>query len=146
VVLPPLANTLDDLGETLARFDGVCLPGGPDVDPHRYGAAVVDPRVDGVDPDHDALDLAMARAAVEAGLPLLAICRGHEVLNVALGGTLVQHMTTTAMCTTPSASPRVHERRLPLATNTRSVTRFTTRPSTALVTGWLPAAGPPTER
>jgi putative glutamine amidotransferase len=92
VVLPPLANTLDDLGETLARFDGVCLPGGPDVDPHRYGAAVVDPRVDGVDPDHDALDLAMARAAVEAGLPLLAICRGHEVLNVALGGTLVQHI------------------------------------------------------
>ncbi|MET0324358.1 MAG: gamma-glutamyl-gamma-aminobutyrate hydrolase family protein [Ilumatobacteraceae bacterium] len=92
VVLPPIDTTLDDLTETLARFDGVCLPGGPDVDPHRYGATEIDPRVSMVQPAHDALDLAMAMAAVELGLPLLAICRGHQVLNVALGGTLVQHI------------------------------------------------------
>jgi putative glutamine amidotransferase len=92
VVLPPLAGTLADLGETLARFDGVCLPGGPDVDPHRYGATEVHERVGAVDADHDELDLAVARAAVGLGLPLLAICRGHQVLNVALGGTLVQHI------------------------------------------------------
>jgi putative glutamine amidotransferase len=92
VALPPSADTLDDLSATLSRFDGVCLPGGPDVDPHAYGADEVHPTVVGVDPDHDALDLAMARIAVELGLPLLAICRGHEVLNVALGGTLVQHI------------------------------------------------------
>jgi putative glutamine amidotransferase len=92
VVLPPIEATLDDLARTLARFDGVCLPGGPDVDPHRYGAVEIDPRVSRVDPDHDALDLAMARTAIELDLPLLAICRGHQVLNVALGGTLVQHI------------------------------------------------------
>jgi putative glutamine amidotransferase len=92
VVLPPIAATFDDLGDTLARLDGVCLPGGPDVDPHRYGADEVDPRVSAVDADHDALDLALARAAIEQGVPLLAICRGHQVLNVALGGTLVQHI------------------------------------------------------
>ena len=92
VVLPPLDATFDDLPATLARFDGVCLPGGPDVDPHEYGATDVHEKVTGVDADHDGLDLAVARAAVEVGVPLLAICRGHQVLNVALGGTLVQHI------------------------------------------------------
>jgi putative glutamine amidotransferase len=94
VVLPPLEATLgsDDLAATLGRFDGVCLPGGPDVDPGRYGATDVHPKVVGVDADHDALDLAVAGTAVELGVPLLAICRGHQVLNVALGGTLVQHI------------------------------------------------------
>ena len=92
VVLPPLDATVDGIGATLSRFDGVCLPGGPDVDPHEYGATDIHDQVRGVDADHDALDLAVARTAVELGLPLLAICRGHQVLNVALGGTLVQHI------------------------------------------------------
>jgi putative glutamine amidotransferase len=92
VVLPPLPATLDDLPAVLARFDGVCLPGGPDVDPHCYGATAIDDHVLGVDAEHDAFDLACARAAIELGRPLLAICRGHQVLNVALGGTLVQHI------------------------------------------------------
>jgi putative glutamine amidotransferase len=92
VVLPPLPDTLDDLADVMARVDGLCLPGGPDIDPQRYGAVEVDARVTAVDADHDALDVACARLAVELGLPLLAICRGHQVLNVALGGTLVQHI------------------------------------------------------
>jgi putative glutamine amidotransferase len=92
VALPPIVDTLDSIVETLARFDGLCLPGGPDVDPRRYGAVEVDPTVYGVNPDHDALDIALARAAVQLGLPVLAICRGHQVLNVALGGSLVQHL------------------------------------------------------
>jgi putative glutamine amidotransferase len=92
VVLPPLPDSLDELPEVLSRVDGVCLPGGPDVDPHRYGATVVDERVGAADADHDAVDLACARAAIELGRPLLAICRGHQVLNIALGGTLVQHL------------------------------------------------------
>jgi putative glutamine amidotransferase len=92
VALPPLPETLDDLPSTLGRFDGVCLPGGPDVDPAAYGADEVHPAVTGVDADHDALDIALARVAVDLGLPVLAICRGHQVLNVALGGTLVQHL------------------------------------------------------
>lgn len=92
IAIPPMAATFDDLADTLARFDGVCLPGGPDVHPHRYGADEIHPEVTDTDPDHDALDLALARVAVLLGLPLLAICRGHQVLNVALGGTLVQHI------------------------------------------------------
>jgi putative glutamine amidotransferase len=92
VVLPPLPDTLDDLADVLARFDGLCLPGGPDIDPHRYGATEVDEHVTGVDDEHDAFDLACTCAAIELGRPVLAICRGHQVLNVALGGTLVQHI------------------------------------------------------
>jgi putative glutamine amidotransferase len=92
VALPPLGDTVEHLRSTLARVDGVCLPGGPDVDPAAYGATDVHPTVFGVNPEHDALDLAMATVAVELGLPVLAICRGHQVLNVALGGTLVQHI------------------------------------------------------
>jgi putative glutamine amidotransferase len=92
LVVPPLPDTIDDLADVLARVDGLCLPGGPDVDPRRYGATEIDPHVTRVDAGHDALDLACARIAVDHGLPLLAICRGHQALNVALGGSLVQHI------------------------------------------------------
>ena len=92
VVLAPIAGTIPDLKETLSRFDGLCLPGGPDVDPHLYGADVIHPAVYGVDARHDAFDLAIARAAIELRMPILAICRGHQVLNVALGGSLIQHL------------------------------------------------------
>ena len=92
VALAPIAGTIADLTETMSRFDGLCLPGGPDVDPRRYGADVIHPAVYGVDARHDAFDLAIARAAIELGMPILAICRGHQVLNVALGGTLIQHL------------------------------------------------------
>ena len=92
VALAPIAGTIADLTETLSRFDGLCLPGGPDVDPHRYGADEIHPAVYGVDERHDAFDLALAKAAIELRMPILAICRGHQVLNVALGGTLIQHL------------------------------------------------------
>jgi putative glutamine amidotransferase len=92
VALGPIADTIDHLADTLARFDGLCLPGGPDVDPRQYGAADVHPTVYGVDERHDAFDLALARTAVALRMPILAICRGHQVLNVALGGTLIQHL------------------------------------------------------
>jgi putative glutamine amidotransferase len=92
VAIPPIPASLPDLAETLSRFDGLCLPGGPDVDPARYGATDVHPTVYGVNADHDALDIGLARAAVALGMPILAICRGHQVLNVAMGGSLVQHI------------------------------------------------------
>jgi putative glutamine amidotransferase len=92
VALAPIDGAVADLEHTLARFDGLCLPGGPDVDPRHYGATEVHPTVFGVDERHDALDLKLARVAFEIGLPILAICRGHQALNVALGGTLIQHL------------------------------------------------------
>ncbi|MFF3935306.1 gamma-glutamyl-gamma-aminobutyrate hydrolase family protein [Streptomyces phaeofaciens] len=76
----------------LARFDGLLLPGGGDLAPHRYGAAGTHTAVYDVDDLQDDFDLAAAHAALAAGLPLLAVCRGLQVVNVALGGTLEQDM------------------------------------------------------
>ncbi|KIS28558.1 glutamine amidotransferase [Arthrobacter sp. SPG23] len=79
------------LAETLKGLDGVVLPGGGDLDPGLYGekqgAACYD-----VNPAQDELDLAVARGSLDEGLPLLGICRGHQLLNVLYGGTLVQDM------------------------------------------------------
>jgi putative glutamine amidotransferase len=77
--------------EVLAPFDGLLLAGGGDIEPARYGAAD-HPEQYGMDPDRDELELELARAAVEGGLPTLGICRGVQLLNVAFGGTLVQHL------------------------------------------------------
>lgn len=81
-----------EVGRRLAFVDGVLLPGGGDLDPSTYGQAVASDEVYDVDPEQDAFDLAVARWAVESGTPLLAICRGWQVANVALGGELEQHM------------------------------------------------------
>ncbi|ADU51929.1 peptidase C26 [Thermaerobacter marianensis DSM 12885] len=77
--------------EVLARVDGIILVGGGDVDPARYGAAPHE-TVSGIDPGRDAFELALARIAIERRIPLLGICRGAQVMNVALGGDLVQHV------------------------------------------------------
>ena len=89
-VLLPLVEP-DDAAALVARVDGVILTGGFDVDPSTYGQPP-HPETGPVDPVRDGLELAAARATVAADIPLLAICRGIQVLNVALGGTLVQHL------------------------------------------------------
>ncbi|WP_326574215.1 gamma-glutamyl-gamma-aminobutyrate hydrolase family protein [Streptomyces sp. NBC_00487] len=81
-----------DVAARLARFDGILLPGGGDLAPHRYGATDTHAAVYDVDETQDAFDLDIARAALNLGLPLLAICRGLQVVDVALGGTLEQDM------------------------------------------------------
>ena len=90
-VLLPVVDP-DDAPGLLERVDGLLMTGGGDVDPASYGADSVDPRTNGVDPSRDARDIALCRAAVERDVPTLAICRGSQVLNVALGGTLHQHV------------------------------------------------------
>jgi putative glutamine amidotransferase len=82
-----------DAGRVLDGFDGVVLVGGDDLDPARYGAADQGCNK-GVSATADESDLAVARAALELGLPVFAICRGCQVLNVAMGGTLHQDMTS----------------------------------------------------
>ncbi|MFI0237933.1 gamma-glutamyl-gamma-aminobutyrate hydrolase family protein [Streptomyces sp. NPDC016845] len=81
-----------DVAARLARFDGVLLPGGGDLAPHRYGAQRAHKAVYDVDDVQDAFDLEAARHSLTGGLPLLAICRGMQVVNTALGGTLHQDM------------------------------------------------------
>jgi putative glutamine amidotransferase len=73
----------------LDRLDAVLFPGGLDVDPSNYGQAP-SPALGRVNADLDALERPLARVAVERGLPLLGVCRGHQMVNVALGGTLYQ--------------------------------------------------------
>jgi putative glutamine amidotransferase len=87
VLLPPSPGIAD----VLARLDGLVLSGGGDIDPDRYGAAR-DPATDPANAARDDAELQLARQAIGAGLPLLGICRGLQVLNVALGGTLHQHL------------------------------------------------------
>jgi gamma-glutamyl-gamma-aminobutyrate hydrolase PuuD len=74
-----------------AEFDALCLTGGEDLEPSRYGAAA-DPKTEPADPARDALELALVATARERDLPILGICRGFQVLNVAYGGSLVQHV------------------------------------------------------
>jgi putative glutamine amidotransferase len=88
VLLPPGE---DDAAAVLDRVDGLLLSGGGDIDPALY-SAVRHETVYGTDPDRDRSDLALARRAVAETVPTFAICRGLQVVNVALGGTLHQHL------------------------------------------------------
>lgn len=92
VVLPPSSAPV---GALLGRLDGIVLPGGADVGPSLYGAIEVHPAVSAAEREQDGYELSVARHAVLVGLPLLAICRGMQILNVALGGDLIQHLDQT---------------------------------------------------
>ena len=88
VVLPPVG----DADAYLDRLDGVCLSGGPDLDPAAYGAQERHEELGPTEPSLDAFELALLDGALERGMPILAICRGAQALNVACGGTLYQHV------------------------------------------------------
>jgi putative glutamine amidotransferase len=89
VVLPPIPP--HDVPALLNRLQGICLSGGPDLDPAAYHARA-HAELGPIEPELDHFELALARAADAAGLPVLGICRGCQVLNVARGGTLHQHL------------------------------------------------------
>jgi putative glutamine amidotransferase len=91
LLLAPDPALADDPDEALDRIDGLMLAGGADVDPAAYGAEP-HPQTIGTDPRRDAFEIALVRRALERDLPLLAICRGMQVMNVACGGTLHQHL------------------------------------------------------
>jgi putative glutamine amidotransferase len=86
-----LPSMVEDLDAVIGRLDGLILTGGTDIDPGRYGAEPLlttgAPR-----PDRDAAELALVSAAAAAGTPVLGICRGVQMINVARGGTLIQHL------------------------------------------------------
>jgi putative glutamine amidotransferase len=90
IVVAPMADP-SRAGEILDAVGGLLLTGGEDVDPGRYGAAR-HPALGAVNPARDATELALLAAARDRRLPVLAICRGIQLLNVALGGTLVQDL------------------------------------------------------
>jgi putative glutamine amidotransferase len=90
VVIPPLPP--EELEPVIAVVRGIVLTGGEDVDPAEYGAT--NSRSNPAHPQRDKFELALVRLAHERNLPTLAICRGIQVVNVALGGTLVQDIPT----------------------------------------------------
>jgi putative glutamine amidotransferase len=87
VLLPPEPG----IGDALARLDGLMLSGGGDIDPARYGAEP-SPQLTSVRAERDAAELALLDAAMSLRLPVLGICRGMQVINVARGGSLHQHL------------------------------------------------------
>ncbi|MDX6595172.1 MAG: putative glutamine amidotransferase [Solirubrobacterales bacterium] len=90
-VLPPDDAAVADPDLILDRLDGLILAGGADVDPASYGAET-HAETRGTWPERDRFELALARRALARDMPLLGICRGMQLLNVALGGTLDQHL------------------------------------------------------
>ncbi|MGN6587663.1 MAG: gamma-glutamyl-gamma-aminobutyrate hydrolase family protein [Solirubrobacterales bacterium] len=91
IVLPPDEAAVRDPDLLLDRVDALMLAGGADVDPASYGAEP-HPETKGTWPERDRFELALARRALKRDVPVLGICRGMQLLNVALGGTLVQHL------------------------------------------------------
>jgi putative glutamine amidotransferase len=85
----PLLVAPDAAAAMLGAIDGLLLCGGGDVDPRAYGESDAG-LCDGIDPDRDAVEITLARRALALGQPLLGVCRGCQVLNVATGGTLIQ--------------------------------------------------------
>jgi gamma-glutamyl-gamma-aminobutyrate hydrolase PuuD len=88
LLVPPCE---DGVGETLDVLDGIIFSGGNDLDPASYGAES-HPETNGTRPERDRAELALMQAALDRDLPVLAICRGVEIMNVARGGDLVQHL------------------------------------------------------
>ncbi len=89
LVMPPLSE--EAIEPLLDRLDGICLSGGPDLDPQNYGARP-HPELGPTDPDLDRFELAVARRADAREMPILAICRGTQALNIVRGGALHQHL------------------------------------------------------
>ncbi|HEY7266868.1 MAG TPA: gamma-glutamyl-gamma-aminobutyrate hydrolase family protein [Solirubrobacterales bacterium] len=90
-MLPPDRVAEEDPGELLDRIDALVLGGGADIDPGAQGVEAHAETV-GTNPDRDRFEIALALAALDRGMPLLGVCRGMQVLNVACGGTIDQHI------------------------------------------------------
>ena len=146
-----------DAAEILAPFDALLLVGGGDIDPARYGAEPDTEHNYGVEEDRDRFEIALLHAARRSHLPTLCICRGMQVLNVAFGGTLHQHLPAMAGLIphgVPVEDSVAHhdvrsaaDSRLRKAAGERPscpARRTTTRGSTAWATAWWRPAGPPT--
>jgi putative glutamine amidotransferase len=91
LILAPDDEVAEKPDQLLDLLDGLILTGGSDIDPATYGATP-SPHTGETRPERDRFELALAYGAMERGLPLLGICRGGQMVNVACGGTLIQHL------------------------------------------------------
>jgi putative glutamine amidotransferase len=111
-------TSMADRAAAFAAMDGLLLSGGADIDPARYGEAPAGAGV--AEPGRDALEDEALRAAMQAGVPILGVCRGLQAINVFAGGSLVQHLDGHE--STPYPSPDVTRHRLELADGSRMAT------------------------
>ena len=115
--IPLLIPVLDDLGGTnrlMESLDGLILTGGVDIDPANYDQEPLSD-LGRVEPGRDRLELDLVRLALERGMPVLGICRGVQIINVALGGTLIQDIPAQA------ADSLQHAQKSPKSVNSHSV-------------------------
>ncbi|HEV7584138.1 MAG TPA: gamma-glutamyl-gamma-aminobutyrate hydrolase family protein, partial [Solirubrobacteraceae bacterium] len=91
LMIPPDGDLAEEPDQLLELIDGLMLAGGADIDPSSYGREQHPQTVDTV-PERDVFEIALARAAIARDMPVLGICRGMQLINVACGGTLVQHL------------------------------------------------------
>jgi putative glutamine amidotransferase len=91
LMLPPDEALEREPDEVLDLIDGLILAGGADIDPASYGTAP-HPETRGTVPERDSFEIALARRALQRDMPLLGVCRGMQLMNVAMGGTLLQHL------------------------------------------------------
>jgi putative glutamine amidotransferase len=91
VMLPPDPRAIDDPDDVLDLIDGLILAGGADIDPDAYGSER-HAETNGTVPERDTFEIALTRGAFDRDIPLLGICRGMQLMNVARGGTLLQHL------------------------------------------------------
>ena len=120
VVLPPLGH--DTIAPLLDRICGICLSGGPDIDPDGYDEPVRSRQLGPTEPDLDSYELALAQLADARGMPVLGICRGSQAINVARGGSLHQHLgdlTDGSIQHRQTARGRVQTHRVRIAPDTR---------------------------
>jgi len=101
VMVPPIAASIDVY---LTRLDGLIFGGGGDIDPERYGGQPHE-TIYSLDPERDEFELELARRSVSVRRPVLGICRGMQTLNVALGGTLIEHLPDVVGETIPHRLP-----------------------------------------
>lgn len=123
-VILPVTDDPQVIARMVESIDGLILTGGEDVDPLRWYGEEPIPAMGGIVPIRDFFDIHLARAAVERGIPVLGICRGEQVLNVAFGGTLYQDIPSQVK----SDKPVKHRQNAPREYGTHSiiVTRETT--------------------
>jgi putative glutamine amidotransferase len=89
-IVLPINDNPEVLKKMIASIDALIMTGGEDIDPLRYYNEEALPAQGEIDPERDAFDIALIKLAIERGIPLLGICRGHQLINVACGGTLYQ--------------------------------------------------------
>ena len=117
VVLPPLGH--DAIGPLLDRLCGVCLSGGPDIDPHGYGEGA-HPQLGPTEPDLDAFELAIAQLADARGMPMVGICRGAQASTSPAAGRCTSMSPTSPRAPSSTARPRARRCRRTRCASTRA--------------------------